>query len=89
MAPAAATIVVELPADAKLTVDGTATTQTSARRLFTTPELKRDQDYTYTFEAEFSHEGKNITLSREVIVRGGQQTSVRFDAPTVAGVAGR
>lgn len=44
--PAAkATVVVELPADAKLYLDGNAVPLTSARRTFETPELKPGKTY--------------------------------------------
>jgi uncharacterized protein (TIGR03000 family) len=88
-APAPATIFVQLPAMAKLTVDGTATTQTSAERLFTTPDLPRGRSFAYQFEAEFTQDGKAVTMTREVIVRAGEQTEVEFTAPAATNVAGR
>ena len=52
MAPAPATLIVSLPADAKLTIDDSPTASTSAERTFVSPTLKPGQDYNYTLKAE-------------------------------------
>ena len=49
---APATVVVTLPASAKLTVDGSATSSTSAVRTFVSPTLLPNRDYTYTLTAD-------------------------------------
>jgi uncharacterized protein (TIGR03000 family) len=74
--PAAATIIVSLPADAKLIVDDTATSSTSASRVLTTPELELGQDYHYNLKAEVVLDGKTVTVAKQVAVRAGEQTSV-------------
>jgi len=74
--PAAATIIVSLPADAKLIVDDTATTSTSASRVLTPPELEPGQDYHYNLKAEVVLDGKTVTVAKQVAVRAGEQTSV-------------
>jgi uncharacterized protein (TIGR03000 family) len=74
--PAAATIIVSLPADAKLIVDDTVTTSTSASRVLTTPELELGQDYHYNLKAEVVLDGKTVTMAKRVAVRAGEQTSV-------------
>ena len=76
-----ATIVCYLPADATLTVDGNATTSTSAVRTFVTPTLPAGQTYAYTMQARLPG-GEVVT--QQVTFRAGQQTTVRFDAPAVA-----
>jgi uncharacterized protein (TIGR03000 family) len=82
---APATIVVNLPADAKLMVDNQPTTSTSARRVFTSPALTGDQDYTYTFKAELTREGKTESVTKIVNVRAGETTNVDIAfAPSVA-----
>jgi uncharacterized protein (TIGR03000 family) len=83
---APATIVVSLPAEAKLTVDGTATKSTSAQRTFTTPALSPARDFYYTFRATIVREGRPISAEQRVRVRAGQKTPVRFDFATT-GVA--
>ncbi|HZY86966.1 MAG TPA: TIGR03000 domain-containing protein [Gemmataceae bacterium] len=77
-----ATVVVELPADATLTIDGEATTSTSATRVFRTPELEPGQTFHYTFKAQVERDGKVQSVTRRVEVRAGQQTQVSLTLPT-------
>ena len=73
---APATIVVSLPADANLKIDGTATTQTSGVRHFTTPTLAAGQTFVYTLTAEVVRGGETLTSVQKVTVRAGEQTNV-------------
>ena len=59
-----ATIVVTLPADARLNFDGSPTRTTSARRVFTSPPLQPGQSYQYTLTAEISREGRPVTVTQ-------------------------
>jgi uncharacterized protein (TIGR03000 family) len=77
-----ATIIVRLPADAKLTIDGATTKSTSAKRTFATPALAGGQDYFYTFQATVVREGRPVTVQQRVRVRAGQTTPVRFNFNT-------
>jgi uncharacterized protein (TIGR03000 family) len=79
-----ATVVVELPADATLTIDGAATTSTSALRVFQTPELEPGTTYHYTFQAQVERDGKVQTEARRVEVRAGEQTRVSLTLPATA-----
>ena len=85
---APATIVVRLPADAKLTVDGVATQSTSATRVFATPVLDRGNEYFYTLTAEIARDGQTVTTTKKVTVRAGEETRVSLEFP-VATVAQR
>ncbi len=76
-----ATLVVSLPAEAKLTIDGTPTTSTSASRVFVTPELG-EGNYAYTLQAELTRDGQAVTTSERVTVRAGQETRVALEFPT-------
>ena len=78
---APATIVVSLPADARLIVDGTATTSTSERRTLVTPNLEFGSDYVYTMVAEVVREGRTSSQTQQVTVRGGQTANVQFNFP--------
>jgi len=85
LAPAPATILVSLPADAKLTVDEVATTSTSASRSFVTPVLENGKTYVYTLKAQIVREGKAVTVAKQVEVRAGEASQVSFEmAETVA-----
>jgi uncharacterized protein (TIGR03000 family) len=79
---APATIVVKLPADAKLTIDGAPTTSMSAERTFATPALKAGEDFYYTFKAVVVRDGRPIETERQVRVRAGEKTPVTFDMAT-------
>jgi uncharacterized protein (TIGR03000 family) len=83
---APATIVVNLPAAAKLTVDGKPTTSTSDRRVFVSPALERGMEYFYTLKAEVVRDGKTEMRTEKVTVRAGEETKVQinFATPTVA-----
>jgi uncharacterized protein (TIGR03000 family) len=79
---APATITVNLPADARLTVDDTVTTLTSEKRVFMSPELPRDKTFYYTFKGEIIRDGEKIISTKDVQVRGGDSTQVTLKFPT-------
>jgi uncharacterized protein (TIGR03000 family) len=76
--PAAATLVVTLPAEAILKVDGNRTTSTSSFRKFVTPALDPGRDFYYTLQAEVVTDGRTEVLTKKVLVRAGQLTRVNF-----------
>lgn len=86
--PDAATIVVNLPADATLTVDDQPTTSTSDRRVFVSPPLAQGMDYGYVLTAKMTHEGKLSTVSQRVVVHAGEKREVTLQLP-VNGVASK
>src|SRR5262245_25441549 len=71
-----ATIVVTLPADAKLYFDSTLTQQGGTTRTYATLGLQPDKDFFYTLKAEAVREGQPRSLSRRIAVRAGQTTRV-------------
>jgi uncharacterized protein (TIGR03000 family) len=71
-------VVVQLPADASLTVDGTQVPLTSETRTLVTPELKPGQDYHYTLRASANRDGQLVTRMKRVTVRAGAETVVDF-----------
>jgi uncharacterized protein (TIGR03000 family) len=82
-----ATLVVTLPADARLTVDNTPTRLTSAKRVFNSPPLQPGRTYRYTLKAEIVRDGQTLTTSRDVTVRAGQETDVTLEfQPATASV---
>jgi uncharacterized protein (TIGR03000 family) len=86
--PAPATIVVTLPAEARLTIDGQATTSTSATRVFVTPDLTPDREFHYTFKAEWVVDGRPVVATKKVTITAGNRTAVTIGADSV-GVASR
>lgn len=79
--PAAATLVVNLPANAKLTVDGKLTTLTSASRRFATPPLQPGKTYVYTLQAEVEIDGRVSTVTKDVTVEAGKETRTSLTLP--------
>jgi uncharacterized protein (TIGR03000 family) len=71
-----ATIRVELPEDARLTIDGESTASTGASRLFVSPPLLRGREFSYTLRAERMQGGETASLSKTITVRAGEETSV-------------
>jgi uncharacterized protein (TIGR03000 family) len=78
------TIVVTLPAEARLTIGGRPTTSTSALRRFITPPLSADREAFYTMRAEILRDGQPVAIEQQVAVRPGQETRVSFDFAATA-----
>ena len=78
MAPAAATVVVSLPASATLYANGHKTAQASAERRFVTPALEAGKVFHYVFTAETLRDGKPVAETRQVEVVAGGTTRVEF-----------
>jgi uncharacterized protein (TIGR03000 family) len=85
---APATIIVSLPADAKLFVDDAATVSTSSRRSFVSPTLPVGREFSYTLKAQYTKDGKPVVVTKDVAVRAGAEIEVTMDA-NLAGVASR
>jgi uncharacterized protein (TIGR03000 family) len=79
--PAPARLLVQLPANARLTVNGAATTSTSATRVFNTPPLQPGRVYHYDLTAETFRNGVPVRTTQRVQVRAGQQSLVVISFP--------
>ena len=79
---APATIIVNMPALASLTVDGNATSSTSTRRVFVTPALEAGSEYVYNLTATVMVEGQAVPQTQAVTVQGGRTTEVNFSFAT-------
>jgi uncharacterized protein (TIGR03000 family) len=75
------TIIVNLPADARLTVDGVPTSSTSSIRAFATPVLQPGHAYSYTLRAEVTRNGQTVQVERTVPVAAGRTSRVMMDIP--------
>jgi uncharacterized protein (TIGR03000 family) len=75
------TLVVRLPATAKLTIESADTAQTGAERTFESPSLPAGQHFVYTLVAIWSEGGQEQKLTRQVFVRAGERTVVDLRAP--------
>jgi uncharacterized protein (TIGR03000 family) len=76
-----AEVMVSLPAEAKLFIDGQATVSTTSSRKFVSPELEQGKEYFYTLRAEIVRDGKTVSLSKEVTVRAGETVQASFEFP--------
>lgn len=82
--PAPAKVIVTLPEDATLIVNGQATELASGERSFTTPELKPGKDYYYVLKAEVVRAGEVKTVTKEVSVAAGRESRVHLELPSGA-----
>lgn len=73
-----ARLTIEVPADAKLFVDGQLAKGEGASRNFHTPELPIDQTFFYDLKAEVVVDGKVVTETKRVLVRSGEALSESF-----------
>ena len=81
-----ATLIVTLPEDATLTIDGEETTSTSAQRVFVTPVLEQGKEYEYTLKAKVVRDGQTQIATAKVTFRPGETKQVELTVPA-AGVA--
>jgi len=82
-----ATVVVELPADARLFADGAPITLTGPVRVFRTPELQTGLKYSYTLKVEVDRGGRVASDTKVVDIEPGKTTRVRFGEPPAGGTA--
>jgi uncharacterized protein (TIGR03000 family) len=80
MLSAPANVVVSLPADATLKVDGNATQATSELRTFSTPVLPIGQAFHYTLTAAIVRDGQTLTATQQVTVQAGVTSRVELPA---------
>lgn len=71
-------VLVKLPRDAKLFVEGRPLAVTNGERTFVTPPLPADRDALYSFKAEYTRDGETLSVSKTVKVRAGETASVEF-----------
>lgn len=74
-----ARLVVRVPDNARVTVDGEPTQSTGATRTFISPSLKPDQTYHYTVKATMNNaDGEPITRTQNVQVWAGKTSEATF-----------
>lgn len=75
---ARATVVVKLPADARLYAETKPLALTGSERKFVSPELPAGQDFTYRFRAEYERDGETVSVTKKVAVRAGGTVAIEF-----------
>ena len=73
-----AKVIIDLPAEAKLYIDGRLMKTASAHRVFSTPTLQPGQLYYYDLRAEIARDGKVLSQEQRIIVSAGQQSQAAF-----------
>lgn len=74
-------LVVEVPEDATLLVNGHETALSGSLRTFVSAGLSEDESYDYEVTMRVERDGKSIEKTRSVTVSGGQRHVLAFDAP--------
>ncbi|HWA97831.1 MAG TPA: TIGR03000 domain-containing protein, partial [Pirellulales bacterium] len=74
-----ATLIVSVPADAKVYVNGKLTTSTGTLRRYVSNNLEPGFTYTYELRAERTVEGKPVTETQLIKVRAGQTADLAFN----------
>ena len=72
---------VNVPEDAKVFVNGLATTSTGADRQYVSRDLQSGFNYTYEVKAEVVRDGKTVEQVKQVNLRAGQTAELAFDFP--------
>ena len=67
-----------VPYDAKVTINGLATSSVGSRRQYVSHGLKAGFNYKYEITAEIVKDGKTIEDTRSVVLTAGQNTAVAF-----------
>jgi uncharacterized protein (TIGR03000 family) len=71
-------LVVRVPFEATVTVQGAVTKQIGENRTFVSPPLEPGRDYDYTIKAQWKEGDKSVEQSQTVTVRPGQRTAIMF-----------
>jgi uncharacterized protein (TIGR03000 family) len=69
---------VQVPANAKVWVQGKETSQTGPERSYISPPLTPGRDYSYDVKAQWTENGQPVEVTRTVTVRAGERTGVLF-----------
>ena len=71
---------VSVPADAKIFVNGAATTSTGSARQFVSRGLNNGNKYAYEVRAEYEQDGKTVTQTKSVTLGPGEFANLAFNA---------
>lgn len=82
-------VMVNLPAKAKLFVDGVPAAVTGGTHTLNTPELVKGKAFTYEFRAEVDKDGTTEVVSKKVTFTAGEPVTVDFVEPTAVRTASR
>ena len=84
-----ARIVVSTAANAKVLVDDYTMKSTAKVKAFRTLPLQPGESYIYAVTAVYQRDGREVKVTRDVVVTAGQTARVSLDIPAEAAVAQR
>jgi uncharacterized protein (TIGR03000 family) len=73
-----ATIRVRVPSDARIWIEGEATSQGGNDRTFVSPSLAPGSQYVYHIRAQWNENGKAVERNREVTVHAGDRVNLNM-----------
>jgi len=82
-------VTVNLPANAKLFVDGVPAAVSGGTHTFRTPELAKGKAFTYDFRAEVDKAGTTEVVSKKVTFKAGEPVTVDFVEPAAVRTAAK
>ena len=74
---------VTVPADAKIMFQGAKTAQTGGSRRFLSPSLEAGYRYSYSVQATWKENGKEVSQTRSIAVQPGDVVQVTFTRDAV------
>src|SRR5256885_3262657 len=74
-------LAVNVPDDAKIYVNGQATSSTGENRQYVSRDLQSGYNYTYEVRAEVVRDGRTVEQVKKIDVRAGETARVAFDFP--------
>jgi uncharacterized protein (TIGR03000 family) len=78
------TINVTVPADAKISFDGSTTVQKGKQRQFVSPPLQAGEKYTYDVQANWKQDGREVTQKRRITIHAGDVVNLTFPETAAA-----
>jgi len=82
---------IQVPADAKVTINGYVTTSTGTTRKFETAPVSIDGEYTFEIVTEVTRDGKLLTRKQSIDARSGTANMIAFNdfpaAPNTSAIA--
>lgn len=73
-----ARVIIEVPADARLYIDGQLMKSKSTRRVIQTPDLLPGETYFYDLKVELVRDGRTVVETQKVLLRPGQVSTASF-----------
>ena len=87
--PTPAKLLVIVPADANVTIDGRATSSKDTVRVFETPALPYGETYFYNVGVQVTRAGQTYTKTEQVAVKAGETSQINLDPIPSVSVASR